>query len=216
MSKSPQRNVIRHARIAHRAEKNRVEGAKLREAVVGHHLSRLDVGFAAPVKMRERIIDAETPARGFEHAQSFGHDFFSNAIAGNHCNLVGFHGMMSALQFLIVARLFRGEAIAANCTTQPPALKALCSASPGQRPGYRNECIVARPERARGPSAPSGRTAMLVHGSRGVAPGCHASRRWRDNVALLSSGENLYNAIYKMTVTTRSFRLATSTIPTAA
>ena len=91
MSKSPQRNVIRHARIAHRAEKNRVEGAKLREAVVGHHLSRLDVGFAAPVKMRERIVDSEAPARGFEHAQSFGHDFFSNAVAGNHCNLVGFH-----------------------------------------------------------------------------------------------------------------------------
>jgi hypothetical protein len=29
-----------------------------------------------------------------------------------------------------------------------------------------------------------------VHDSRGVAPGWHASRRWRDNMAVLSSGEN--------------------------
>jgi len=34
--------------------------------------------------------------------------------------------------------------------------------------------------------------------SRGVAPGCHAPRRWRVIVAELSSGENCYEAIYEI------------------
>src|SRR5580704_1189297 len=94
--------MIRDAGIAHRSEKNRVEGAKLREAVVGHHLARLDVGFAAPIKMRERVFDSETFSCGFEYAQSFGNNFLSNAIAGNHCNLVSIHGRMTGLRFLFL------------------------------------------------------------------------------------------------------------------
>jgi hypothetical protein len=39
-----------------------------------------------------------------------------------------------------------------------PALKAPADASPGQRPGFRHQPIVWRPEGAHGPSALSGRT----------------------------------------------------------
>ena len=42
---------------------------------------------------------------------------------------------------------------------------------------------------------------MLGHVPRGVAPGWHASRRWRFIVAEFSNGENRYEAIYEIAST---------------
>src|ERR1700747_2968372 len=47
-----------------------------------------------------------------------------------------------------------------------PALKAPTNASPGQRPGWREQTNVARPVGAQGSSAPTGRMA-----GRGTIPG---------------------------------------------
>jgi hypothetical protein len=65
-----------------------------------------------------------------------------------------------------------------------PALKAPSQASPGQRPGFRNQSDVARPERAQESSALSGRTMKSWCDTRGVAPGWCPPRRWRDHVAV--------------------------------
>jgi hypothetical protein len=50
--------------------------------------------------MRERVFYSDTLARGFEHAQSFGHDFFSDAISRNDCNFVGVHLYEACSPFL--------------------------------------------------------------------------------------------------------------------
>jgi len=59
------------------------------------------------------------------------------------------------------------------------ALKAPAGISPGQRPGCRRSSNVARPEGARGPSAPSGRPNRVCLDSQGVALGYYPSRRRR-------------------------------------
>jgi hypothetical protein len=82
---------------------------------------------------------------------------------------------------------------------QLSALKAPPHASPGQRPGFRNQPIAVRPERAQESSALSGRATISGHDTRGVAPGWYSPRRWRDDVAVFSSGENCQNASYKIT-----------------
>jgi hypothetical protein len=41
-----------------------------------------------------------------------------------------------------------------------------------------------------------GRRMTFGHDTRGVAPGWHSPRRWRDNVAVFSSGENCHKVIY--------------------
>jgi hypothetical protein len=51
-----------------------------------------------------------------------------------------------------------------------------------------------RPERAQDPpSALSGRTTFPGARPRGVAPGCHPPRRWREIVAMFSSGGETTN-----------------------
>ena len=76
----------------------------------------------------------------------------------------------------------------AGASPHLPALKAPAHVSPGQRPGLQNQSILVRPEGAQGiPSALSGRTTIPGHGSRGVAPSWHSSRRWRGNAAMFSS-----------------------------
>jgi hypothetical protein len=53
-----------------------------------------------------------------------------------------------------------------------PALKAPAHASPGQRPGFRNPTIAARPEGAQDSPPPlQGGLDYLGHDTRGVAPG---------------------------------------------
>src|SRR5262249_8800048 len=88
---APERNVIRHVRVAHRAEEDRVERFELRDAVFRHHAPRFDVAFAAPIEMAPVEGKAETLAGGFQYANAFRHDFLADAIAGNHRDHVGFH-----------------------------------------------------------------------------------------------------------------------------
>ena len=85
---APERHVVGHAGVAHRAEKNRVVRPKLRESVFRHHPSRLDVGFAAPVELPPRNGKPEAPRGRFDHANAFRNYFVADAIAGNCCNLV--------------------------------------------------------------------------------------------------------------------------------
>ena len=49
---APQRDVIRHARIADRTEENRVKSAKLVEPIVGHHLARLITTYVSQLQSK--------------------------------------------------------------------------------------------------------------------------------------------------------------------
>ncbi len=75
-----------------------------------------------------------------------------------------------------------------------PALKAPELTSPGQRPGYRKQPDVVRPEGAQGPSAPSGRAISRENISRGVTPDFFPPRRWRANRPLKYLGASFFAA----------------------
>ena len=86
---SPQRNVIGYARIAHGAEKNCVERTKLFEAVFRHHAAGFEIGFATPIEVLPRNARIRTClAAASTDSNALGNHFFSDAVAGNGCNLV--------------------------------------------------------------------------------------------------------------------------------
>src|SRR5229473_3756921 len=90
--------------------------------------------------------------------------------------------------------------------TLPSALKAPPHASPGQRPGFWERPITVRPERAQGsPLRPFRAEEVPQTRSRGVAPGWHAPRPWRVNVAEFSNRENCHEEIPELG--SSSFRL---------
>src|SRR5882762_4029129 len=76
-----------------------------------------------------------------------------------------------------------------------PALKAPAHVSPGQRPGW-SESIGA-PCKGAGILRPCRAEELSRARSRGVAPGWHAPRRWRVNLAEFSIDENCYGPIYQ-------------------
>jgi hypothetical protein len=92
----PQRDVIRHAGVADRAEEDGVVVTELFEPVFRHHATRPPIRFAAPVKVIEAEVDSESPARGFQHTQSLGDYFLPDAIPGDHGNTIGLHGISPA------------------------------------------------------------------------------------------------------------------------
>ena len=75
---------------------------------------------------------------------------------------------------------------------QVHALKARPHASRGHRPGFRNQSIVVRPERAQGILRPLGAgNTGWARLPRVVAPGWYSPRRWRGNVPYNSEAEML-------------------------
>src|SRR5260370_6719811 len=89
--KPPQRDVIGNARVANSSEENSVEGPQLPQAVVRHHFSGLRVRFAAPVKRVPMQAKIDTRPRRFEHANTLGTNFLSDAISGDDRNVESFH-----------------------------------------------------------------------------------------------------------------------------
>src|ERR1700688_416139 len=86
--------MIGDAGVANGTEKDGVEGSQLPQAVVRHHLPGLHVRFAAPVKRVPLHAKIETPARRFQHTDSFRNHFFSDAVSGDHRNVEGFHQLV--------------------------------------------------------------------------------------------------------------------------
>src|SRR5580704_1770435 len=87
---APQRNVVGHIGMTHRAEENCIEGAQLFETVFGHHATAAAICLAAPIEILPGEIEAEALARGIEHVNSLWHDLKPDSITGDHCNLVAF------------------------------------------------------------------------------------------------------------------------------
>ncbi len=83
--RAPQRDVIGHRlRPADGAEEDRVVAADLRLPIVGHHLPVREVIVAgSEFEFIDGQIEAVFFARGFEHAQTLGHHFLADAVAGN-------------------------------------------------------------------------------------------------------------------------------------
>jgi hypothetical protein len=83
--------VIGHARIANRAEIDRVELQQLIDAVGIHHAAGLKVVVTAPRDLRELAPEAALLGGKVEDLDAGGNDFFSDAVARDHCNTVCFH-----------------------------------------------------------------------------------------------------------------------------
>jgi hypothetical protein len=76
----------------HGAKVNRVMAANQVLPVVGQHLAMaLKVVPAGKVKVVKLQANAKTPGCGFQHPQTFGHDFFANAIPGDDSDAVCGH-----------------------------------------------------------------------------------------------------------------------------
>ena len=90
---APERNVVRHAGEAHRAQQDGVERAQHLDPVLRHHPAGLAVGFAVPAEMLPVETDIEAPACGLQHPHGLGHDLVADAIARNHRNSIVRHGL---------------------------------------------------------------------------------------------------------------------------
>jgi hypothetical protein len=89
---SPQGDMIRHARIAHRAEEDQFEIAQRGQAVVRHHLAVGCVILTAPRELGEVEREAAIQLRRrLQDAHACGNYLFANAIAGDHRTRDSFH-----------------------------------------------------------------------------------------------------------------------------
>ena len=77
------------ARIADRAEQDRVVAADLLERRVGQDLLRLQVVLGAERVVGERHGEAVQRRDTLEHAQALAHDFGTDPVSGNHGDAVG-------------------------------------------------------------------------------------------------------------------------------
>src|SRR5260370_11114022 len=78
---SPKRDVIRNAGMANGAEEDSVKRPQLLQAVGGHHLSGLYVGFATPIECVPVHLESKAPSRLFQREHSFVHPFFPDAVS---------------------------------------------------------------------------------------------------------------------------------------
>src|SRR4029077_9684183 len=92
--------MIGNIGMANSAEEDGMEGLQLLEAVFRHHFPRLRIRFAAPVKRAPMQAKVETPARRFQHTDTFRNHFFSDAVSSDHRNVEGFH----QLRFIVLPR----------------------------------------------------------------------------------------------------------------
>ena len=77
----------RHARIAHRAQQDRVEAAHRLEVLVGQGLAGAQVAVGAQVEVDE--LDRDVVADGLEHLERFGDHLGAGAVAPDHADPVG-------------------------------------------------------------------------------------------------------------------------------
>lgn len=74
------------------AKENGVKRPELRYAVRGHHSSRFDIGFAAPVQACPGYAEPETLCCRFQNQRAFGHDLFADSVSGDNRNMESSHG----------------------------------------------------------------------------------------------------------------------------
>jgi hypothetical protein len=79
--------MVGDARKADRAEIDCFELAELFDAILGHHATGLVVGLAGPVEFSPIEVDAVFAAGCLESANALGHDFLSDAVAWNYCDI---------------------------------------------------------------------------------------------------------------------------------
>ena len=89
------------------AKEDGIERSQLLQAVVGHHFAGAHVRFAAPVKRVPMQAKIETPARRFEHTDTFRNHFLSDAVSGDDRDVKGFHQFLFILLTLIAAATAR-------------------------------------------------------------------------------------------------------------
>jgi hypothetical protein len=85
---APQRNVVRHAWPAHRAEEDALVLFQCLHAVVRHHLAGLGKAVAGPVEVGEFQLETEAAPGGFQHAHALRHDFLADSVTRNEGDLV--------------------------------------------------------------------------------------------------------------------------------
>lgn len=74
--------------VADSAQEDSVERFEQVEAVLGHHAADAMEALAAPVECVPVQFESVTARGGLEYMLSGGHDFVTNAVAGDHCNAV--------------------------------------------------------------------------------------------------------------------------------
>ena len=80
--------VVGHARIAERAEQDRVELVAQHRVAVRRHASRRSAGSGrrSRAASRGRAAGPTTSADGVQHLHGLGRDFLADAVAGNDCD----------------------------------------------------------------------------------------------------------------------------------
>ncbi len=89
--RSPQRNMVRHRfRPADRTKEDRIVGFDLSAPVIWHHLAVLLIVVArSEFEFIKHQIEIKHFGGGLKHADAFGHDFGSDAVAGDDCDFMG-------------------------------------------------------------------------------------------------------------------------------
>ena len=93
----PRRDVIGDARVADRAEVDRVELLDDGEPVLVHHPAGLQVVVAAPGQLGELAAEVALFRRHVENAHPGRNDFLADAVAGNDCNAISLHGFVNSI-----------------------------------------------------------------------------------------------------------------------
>ena len=85
--------MIRNVRVTGRTEQDRVKTAQGIDPILRHHLAMLSIIVAAPGEMLEIQLESGIAGRkGFENLNTGINYFRPNAITGDGCNFVFFHG----------------------------------------------------------------------------------------------------------------------------
>jgi hypothetical protein len=87
------RDRVRHARVADRAEIDRVELQELVAPVGVEHLPLFEVVVAAPGDVGEIQLEAVVLGGHLEHLDASGDDFLADAVAGDDCDAMRLHAV---------------------------------------------------------------------------------------------------------------------------
>ena len=86
--------MVRHRWKTDSTKKYRLVIANLGEAIIGHHLPVFDVVIAAPGLLIELKLDIEFAARRLQYPDTFGNNFFTDAITRNNGDFVFAQGSL--------------------------------------------------------------------------------------------------------------------------
>ena len=88
--------VVGHARIAERADEDRVElPQQCRSRLAGMVTPVCEIVIGAPGQVLEVEAPPESLPDGLEHLDRFGRHFFPDAVAGDHCDVCGHYSRHS-------------------------------------------------------------------------------------------------------------------------